>query len=114
MGDERDLNRRKSFFGENKKPQPQMPPFSESLMGAADDLIVLVVAGLALLSIITGMVQNWKVGWIEGVAILCALALLILITSINDWNKDRQFVKLQSLSRDEDVTVIRGKQGAMQ
>jgi len=54
------------------------------------------------------------VGWIEGVAILCALALLILITSINDWNKDRQFVKLQSLSRDEDVTVIRGKQGAMQ
>lgn len=28
--------------------------------------------------------------------------------------KDKKFVRLQSLSRDENITVIRGKQGAMQ
>jgi len=60
------------------------------------------------------MIQDWRTGWIEGVSILFALFLLILITSWNDWLKDRQFVKLADHARDEEVTVVRGKLGAMQ
>lgn len=47
-------------------------------------------------------------------SILFALVLLVLITSWNDWLKDRQFVKLADHARDEEVTVVRGKLGAMQ
>jgi len=60
------------------------------------------------------MIQDVRTGWVEGISILLALTLLVLITSWNDWLKDRQFVKLASNSRDEEVTVIRGKLGAMQ
>lgn len=36
------------------------------------------------------------------------------LTSLNDWVKDKQFVKLQSLVKDEEIAVIRGKYGATQ
>lgn len=36
------------------------------------------------------------------------------MTSLNDWVKDKQFVKLQSLVKDEEIAVIRGKYGATQ
>lgn len=79
-----------------------------------DDRIIQCVAGLAVLSLITGMIQDWRTGWTEGISILLALCLLILITSWNDWMKDTQFVRLANRALDEEVTVIRGKLGAMQ
>lgn len=55
-----------------------------------NDRVLQLVAGLGLLSIITGMIQNgWKKGWQEGVSIICALLILILIQSLNDWAKDK-------------------------
>jgi P-type E1-E2 ATPase len=67
-----------------------------------------------VLSLVSGMIVDWRTGWTEGVTILLALTLLVLISSWNDWLKDRQFIKLASHSRDEEVTVVRGKLGAMQ
>lgn len=92
MGDERDLTRRKTFFGENVKPRPQETRFFDSVKQALSDRILKCVAGLAALSLITGMIQDWRTGWIEGVSILVALILLVTIQSWNDWMKDHQFV----------------------
>lgn len=60
MGDERDLKRRKSFFGENTKPEPIITHFLESVKDTMKDRILQLVAGLGLLSIITGIIQS---GW---------------------------------------------------
>lgn len=53
-------------------------------------------------------------GWIEGASIYLAIFLIVSITALNDWMKDKQFVKLQSDVKDEDIAVIRGKYGATQ
>ena len=37
-----------------------------------------------------------EAGWIEGVAILAAVVVVVLVTSFNDWRKERQFRGLQS------------------
>ena len=37
-----------------------------------------------------------EAGWIEGVAILGAVAVVVLVTAFNDWRKERQFRGLQS------------------
>jgi len=37
-----------------------------------------------------------EAGWIEGVAILAAVLVVVLVTSFNDWRKERQFRGLQS------------------
>ena len=42
------------------------------------------------------------------------MAVQILITAINDYRKDKKFVQLQGLNREESLPVIRGKRGQMQ
>jgi len=37
-----------------------------------------------------------KASWIEGVAILVAVIVVVLVTAFNDWRKERQFRGLQS------------------
>lgn len=95
IGDKRDIKRRKLFFGKNTKPLAQIPPLKESIKEALDDRILMSLGIAAFLTIITGMVaQGPKWGWIEGVSIYLAIFIIVTLTSLNDWVKDRQFVKL--------------------
>ncbi len=46
--------------------------------------------------------------WIEGVAILVAVLVVVFVTAINDWRKERQFRGLQSkIEKDHQASVIR-------
>jgi len=49
-----------------------------------------------------------KVDWIEGVAIMAAIIIVVLVGSINDWQKERQFKKLNDKREDRTVKVLRG------
>ena len=53
-------------------------------------------------------------GWAKGFSIYIAILLIVSITSLNDWIKDRNFVKLQSKVKNENIAVVRGKHGATQ
>lgn len=48
-----------------------------------------------------------KVEWVEGVAIIVAVAIVSVVGAANDWQKERQFVKLNRKKEDHHVTVIR-------
>ena len=37
-----------------------------------------------------------EAGWIEGVAILVAVFVVVFVTAFNDWRKEKQFRGLQS------------------
>ena len=75
---------------------------------------MLLVALFAVLSIIPGMIVEPKSGWIEGVFILIALFVQVLMAALNDYKKDSKFIELQSMNREESLPVLRGKQGSMQ
>ncbi len=46
--------------------------------------------------------------WIEGVAILVAVLVVIFVTAFNDWRKERQFRGLQNkIEKDQQTSVIR-------
>lgn len=51
-----------------------------------------------------------KVDWIEGVAIIVAVMIVVLVGSINDWQKERQFKKLNDKREDRTMKVIRNGQ----
>jgi len=73
------------------------------------------LAVAAFFTIITNMVASgpeW--GWVQGVSIYFSIFIIVSLAALNDWVKDKQFVKLQSLVKDEDIPVIRGKHGATQ
>jgi len=112
VGDERDLERRKIIFGKNSKPLPQLPTIFESIKQTAQDKLWWCVGGAAVFSALSGGIFLGFAGLVEGFSIVLAALLIISITSLADWIKDKQFVALQSLIKEEEVTVIRGKFGA--
>jgi len=74
----------------------------------------MVVGASALLSAVCSGFAMGLGGLVEGVSIIIAAVILIAITSLADWLKDKRFVGLQSLIKEETVAVIRGKFGATQ
>lgn len=46
-------------------------------------------------------------GWIEGVAILCAVLVVAVVTATNDYSKDEQFRALNAVKDDVNVQVSR-------
>lgn len=48
-------------------------------------------------------------GWIEGVAILISVVVVVLVTALNDYTKERQFRGLQAkIETEHKFAVIRG------
>jgi P-type Ca2+ transporter type 2C len=66
-------------------------------------LIMLSIA--AVVSLALGFYQSFrpgatnKVEWVEGVAILVAIAIVTVVQSVNDYQKERQFMKLNQKVR---------------
>lgn len=58
--------------------------------------------------------SSWFGGLMEGVSILFAVAIIIILTAGNDYLKDKQFQELRASTKDETCTVIRGKSSATQ
>lgn len=52
-----------------------------------------------------------KAGWIEGAAILVAVIVVVLVTSFNDWKKEKQFRGLQSrIEHEHKFSTLRGNE----
>lgn len=45
------------------------------------------------------------VKWVEGVAIIVAIVLVVTVGSVNDFQKEKQFRKLNAKKEDRDVRV---------
>lgn len=114
MGDSRDLARREKNFKGNTKPYIGRATFWQSFKDALDQMIYFILGILVVISIITGMINDPKFGWVKGVTILCALFFLILLTSLADYFKDKRFVEISNIAKDEYLPVLRGKEGATQ
>ena len=48
-----------------------------------------------------------QVDWVEGVAIMVAVIIVVVVGSLNDWQKERQFRALNEKKQDRGVNVIR-------
>ncbi|KAH7160996.1 hypothetical protein EDB81DRAFT_714091 [Dactylonectria macrodidyma] len=78
-------------------------------------LILLTVAGT--ISLALGLYETFgthrepgaptPVDWVEGVAILAAVVIVVVVASHNDWQKEKAFVKLNTKKDDREVKVLR-------
>ena len=52
-----------------------------------------------------------NIEWIEGVAILVTVFVIVLVAAFNDWSKERQFRGLQNkIDSDQTISVLRDGQ----
>lgn len=106
---------RQRIFGDNRLPERK----SKTLWGLAwmalHDPVLILLSIAAVVSLALGLYQTFgptdeegaRVEWVEGVAIIVAIAIVVLVGAGNDWAKERQFVKLSKKKDDREVKVIR-------
>ena len=71
----------------------------EALWYETVTLSLSLCTGAAFISIILNPIvandEEKPIAWIDGVAILLAVAIVVLVTAVNDYTKERQFRGLQ-------------------
>lgn len=107
---------RKRVFADNRLPQKKSKSLLELAWIAYNDKVLILLTIAAVVSLALGLYQTFgqehepgeaKVEWVEGVAIMAAIVIVVVVGTINDWQKERQFVKLNKKKEDRYVKVIR-------
>lgn len=105
---------RKRVFGTNVLPAKSAKSLLRLMWEQYNDKILILLTIAAIVSLALGLYETFgmkeepiyingvlqkaepKVNWIEGVAIVVAIVIVVLVGSLNDWQKERQFVKLNA------------------
>ncbi|CAG9986830.1 unnamed protein product [Clonostachys byssicola] len=106
---------RKRVFGTNKLPDRKSTSFLRLVLTALRDRVLILLSIAAVISLALGLFQMFgqthhegaKVEWVEGVAIITAVAIVVIVGALNDWQKERQFRKLNAKKEDRLVKVVR-------
>uniref|UniRef100_A0A7S0WLK4 Cation-transporting P-type ATPase N-terminal domain-containing protein n=1 Tax=Chlamydomonas leiostraca TaxID=1034604 RepID=A0A7S0WLK4_9CHLO len=98
-------------FGPNRyKEVPPKNFFKLAYETAQDPIIILLIVAAAVSTTLGAAIpeEREKNGWVEGVAIWIAVIIVICVGAGNDWQKDRQFRKLNAQREAIQVKVVRG------
>ncbi|GAQ10844.1 calcium-transporting ATPase 2 [Aspergillus lentulus] len=105
---------RKRVYGLNKLPEKKPKSILELAWIAYNDKVLILLTIAAVISLALGIYQSVtatdgeaRVQWVEGVAIIVAIVIVVVVGAANDWQKERQFVKLNKKKEDRHVKVIR-------
>ena len=71
--------------------------------GGTQDVTVLVLLGAGVLSLVLGLAVEGGDSWIEGAAIMAAVAVVVLVSAVNNFQKEAQFRELNKLNEDTQV-----------
>jgi len=108
------FSQRKAVFGTNVLPARKPKSIFLLMWIAMKEKILVLLTVAAIVSLSLGLYEDFgthkegpKVSWVEGVAIIVAILIVVLVGSINDWQKELQFQKLNAKKEDKEVKVIR-------
>ena len=99
----------------NELPEAPRDSFLELVIGALEDIAVIILIVAAIVSLIVGSIEmattprgeEVEPSWIEGTAILSAVVIVTLVTAINDYTKESQFRNLSKAEQDIQIRVRR-------
>ncbi|GAM26529.1 hypothetical protein SAMD00019534_097040 [Acytostelium subglobosum LB1] len=98
-------------FGKNILPPPPHTPLYSIILDALKDHILILLIVAAVVSIVLGAIpyttDDPKTGWIDGVAILVAVIIVVAVTSFNDFKNQARFRDLNEKTSDKQIKAIR-------
>jgi Ca2+-transporting ATPase len=107
---------RKRVFSDNRLPERKAKSILELAWMAYNDKVLILLTIAAVISLALGLFQTFgqphegggaRVEWVEGVAIMVAIIIVVVVGALNDWQKERQFVKLNKKKDDRYIKAIR-------
>ncbi|KAI7875652.1 PMCA-type calcium-translocating P-type ATPase [Lichtheimia hyalospora FSU 10163] len=111
---------RVAVFGDNVLPEVKAKSIFQLMWMAFQDKTLILLTIAAIVSLGVGLYEDIAVPeydsmgnripgvkWVEGVAILVAVIIVVLVGSVNDFQKERQFRKLNAKKEDRAVKGTR-------
>jgi len=108
---------RKRVFRENRLPEKKSKTILELAWITYNDKVLILLTIAAVVSLALGLYQTLGVEhgpddgaqleWVEGVAIMVAIVIVVVVGTLNDWQMERQFNRLNKKSNDRTVKVVR-------
>ncbi|OBA19870.1 Ca2+-transporting P-type ATPase [Metschnikowia bicuspidata var. bicuspidata NRRL YB-4993] len=116
-----DTEDRVQRYGRNQLPVKTAKSFFVLCYEAMKDKVLILLTVAAVISLALGLYETFgqeteyddennavpKVDWVEGVAIITAVVIVVVVGAANDFQKERQFAKLNSKKEDRQVIVFR-------
>ena len=90
---------REEAFGSNKVFVEPVPPFCHYVWEALKDLMVRILILAAIVSIVLGCTfsEDPSKDWVDGVSIVVAVLIVVLVGSITDYQKEQKFHELNEV-----------------
>ncbi|CAG8559832.1 9887_t:CDS:2 [Ambispora leptoticha] len=117
------FSQRRRVFGINVLPPTESKTIFELMWIALQDKILIILTVAAFISLGLGLYEDFapdknnaedpKIKWVEGVAILIAIVIVVMVDSVNDWQKEKQFQRLNAKKEDRNVKVTRNGKEAL-
>ncbi|KAI8149542.1 PMCA-type calcium-translocating P-type ATPase [Fennellomyces sp. T-0311] len=114
------FEKRDQFFGTNVLPQAKGKNIFQLMLLAFRDKTLILLGVAAIISLAVGIYETIAIPeydefgnkvpgikWVEGVVIIAAITIVVLAGSINDFQKDKQFRKLNAKKEDRQVKATR-------
>lgn len=107
---------RRRIFRDNRLPEKKSKSLLELAWITYNDKVLILLTVAAVVSLALGLYQTFgvppehgeaKVEWVEGVAIMVAIIIVVLVGTVNDWQMQRQFNTLNKKAGNRTVKVIR-------
>ena len=105
---------RRRVFKENVLPARKIKSIFELLWLSYNDKMLMLLTVAAIVSLGLGIYQSItatdgeaRVQWVEGVAIMVAIIIVVVVGALNDWQKEKQFLKLNKKKEERNVQVVR-------
>ena len=98
-------------FRDNRLPEKKADSIFVLIWRAYNDKILILLTIAAVISLSLGIYETVSGGssvdWVEGVAICIAILIVVIVGAANDFQKERQFIKLNKRKDDREVKVVR-------
>ncbi|KAK4540565.1 hypothetical protein LTR36_009095 [Oleoguttula mirabilis] len=103
---------RKRIFDDNRLPERKPKSILHLMWVTYNDKVLIVLSVAAVVALALGLYQalgtpQGGVDWIEGVAIIVAIVVVVVVGALNDWQKERQFAKLNKKKESRNVKIVR-------
>ena len=111
------------IFKKNVLPAKKPTSLLTLMRRAYNDRVLLLLTAAAVISLALGLYETFgaehepgaptPVDWVEGLAICIAIVIVVGVGSLNDWQKERAFVRLNQRKEDREVKVLRSGKSIM-
>lgn len=114
---------RKRVYNDNRLPTIQSPSIWRLFWNAYNDRILQILTAAAVISLALGIYEAvgqertaedpQSLDWVEGLAIVIAIVIVVLVTGLNDYRKEKQFATLNAKKDDRVVKAVRSGKSVM-